>query len=347
MTSKQTQKLDKKVYPWKEAVARYQKPDLKRSLWQIVNTIPPYFILLYLMVRSLQVSYWLTLGLAVIAAGFLARIFIIFHDCGHGSFFKSQNANDIVGILTGILTFTPYYYWRRDHAIHHATAGDLSRRGTGDILTLTVKEYLALSPLKRLGYRILRNPVFMFVISPLFIFLGAHRFARRGTSGRELHSVHWTSLAMAVYFAAMILLMGFKTFLLVNLPIWAVAFSAGVWLFYVQHQFEGTYWEQHENWDYATAALKGSSFYKLPRLLQWFSGNIGFHHIHHLSPKIPNYYLEKCLAENTAFQKVKPITFLSSFRSLTFRLWDEDQRRLVGFGALKEIQMKEIQSQTA
>jgi omega-6 fatty acid desaturase (delta-12 desaturase) len=342
MTIDQTEKFDSRAFPWKEAVARYHNPTLKHSLGQIITSIPPYFIILNLMVRSLQFSYWLTLGLAVIAAGFLARTFIIFHDCGHGSFFKSQKANDAVGILTGIMTFTPYYYWRRDHAIHHATAGDLSRRGTGDILTLTVREYLALSPIKKLGYRILRDPVFMFIISPLFIFLGAHRIARPGTTGRELYSVHFTTLAMAAYFAALILMMGFKTFLLVNLPIWAVAFSAGVWLFYVQHQFEGTYWEDHRDWDYFTAALYGSSFYKLPRLLQWFSGNIGFHHVHHLSPKIPNYFLEKCHAENPVFQQVKPITLLSSFRSLTFRLWDEDRRRLVGFGALKEIQKETL-----
>lgn len=337
MTSKQTRKFDWQGFPWKEAVARYQ-PDLKRSLWQIINTIPPYFILLYLMVLSLQVSYWLTLGLAVIAAGLLARTFIIFHDCGHGSFFKSRKANEAVGIITGFLTFTPYYYWTRNHAIHHATAGDLSRRGTGDVMTLTVKEYLALSPLRQLFYRIQRNPLFMFIISPMFLFLGFHRFARPGTSGRELHSVYWTTLAMLVYLGVLILLMGFKTFLLLNLPIWAVGFSAGVWLFYVQHQFEGTYWVDHEDWDYATAAMVGSSYYKLPRILQWFTGNIGFHHIHHLSPKIPNYYLEKCLKENPPFQKVKPLTLLSSLHCLKYRLWDEDQGKLVGFGALKETQ---------
>jgi acyl-lipid omega-6 desaturase (Delta-12 desaturase) len=338
MPSVQVQKFDWQGFSWKEAVARYQNPDLKRSLWQIINSILPYFMLLYLMVLSLQISYWLTLGLAVVAAGFLARIFIIFHDCGHGSFFKSRKANEVVGIITGFLTFTPYYYWTRNHAIHHATAGDLSRRGTGDVMTLTVKEFQALSPARQLVYRIQRNPLFMFIIGPLLLFLGFHRFARPGTTGRELHSVYWTSLGMLVYLGVLILLMGFETFLLVNLPIWAVGFSFGVWLFYVQHQFEGTYWVDHEDWDYATAAMKGSSYYKLPRILQWFTGNIGFHHIHHLSPKIPNYYLEKCLKENPPFQKVEPLTLLSSLNCLKYRLWDEEQGKLVGFSALKGMQ---------
>ena len=332
----ETPNLNPLKQSWREAVAKYQNPDLQRSIWQIANTIPIYYVLLYLMVRSLEISYWLTLVLAPIAAGLLARTFIIFHDCGHGSFFKSQKANDALGFITGILTFTPYYYWRHSHAIHHATAGDLDRRGTGDVMTLTVREYKALPPIKRLGYRIYRNPIVMFIIGPLFVFLIVHRFAQRSAGKRERYSVYWTNLALAGYLALMVFILGIKTLLIVQLPVLAIGFSAGVWLFYVQHQFERTYWEDHEEWDYAAAAMQGSSFYKLPKILQWFTGNIGFHHIHHLSPRIPNYFLEKCYNENPLFQEIKPVTLLSSLKSLSFRLWDEDQRKLVGFRSLKQ-----------
>jgi omega-6 fatty acid desaturase (delta-12 desaturase) len=324
---------------WRDAVARYQKPEIPRSLWQIANTLPTYFLIIYFMTLSLRVSYWLTLGLALIAAGLLARTFIIFHDCGHGSFFKSRRANDLLSFITEVLTFTPTHYWWRDHAVHHATAGNLDRRGTGDVMTLTVKEYLSLPPLKRLGYRLYRNPLVLFVLSPVFVFLVAHRFARRQAGRRERYSVYWNNLATAGYLVLLILSMGLKTFLLVHLPIWFAGFSAGVWLFYVQHQFENTYWERRQRWDFETAALKGSSFYRLPKVLQWFSGNIGFHHIHHLSPRIPNYLLEKCYRENPLMQQTKPLTLLSSLRTMSLRLWDESQHRLVGFNHLKSIQV--------
>jgi omega-6 fatty acid desaturase (delta-12 desaturase) len=287
------------------------------------------------MVRSLEVSYWLTLILAVPTAGFLARIFIIFHDCGHGSFFKSRKANAFWGFITGVITYTPYDYWRRDHAIHHATAGDLDRRGIGDVKTITIEEYLALSPLKKLGYRVMRNPLVLFVIGPPIVFLIRHRFARRDAGKQERYSVIWTNLAILVAYAVILSTIGLKTYLLVHVPVLLITFSVGVWLFYVQHQFEGTYWENHEEWDYVTAALKGSSFYKLPKVLQWFTGNIGYHHIHHLSPRIPNYYLEKCHNENPMFQEIEPVTLRGSLKSLKFRLWDEKQRILVGFDHLR------------
>jgi omega-6 fatty acid desaturase (delta-12 desaturase) len=334
----ETSKNDSFNLSWQKAVAKYRNPEFRRSIWQIANTIPPYFAVVFIMVRSLEISYWLTLALAPLAAGLLARTFIIFHDCGHGSFFKSQRANDILGFLTGVLTFTPYHYWKHNHAIHHATAGDLDRRGTGDVMTLTVKEYLALPPIKRLGYRIMRNPIMMFLIGPLVVFLIVHRFVRGEAGRRERYSVYWTNLSIAGYVALMILAMGLEPFLLVQLPIVIITFSCGVWLFYVQHQFEGTYWEDTQNWDYATAALKGSSYYKLPKVLQWFTGNIGFHHIHHLSPRIPNYLLEKCYNENKIFQEIEPVTLRSSLKSLSFRLWDEDKRKLVGFDSVKEYQ---------
>ncbi len=322
---------------WKELVAPYQTPTVGRSVWQVVNTLIPYALLWYLMYRSLAVSYWLTLPLAILAAGFLVRVFIIFHDCGHGSFFKSRKANDAFGFITGVLTFTPYFHWRWEHALHHATAGDLDKRGTGDVWTLTVQEYLNASRWKRFAYRLARNPVVLFVLAPLFLFLVMQRFPSLKASRRERHSVYWTNLAVLAMAGALSGMLGFKAYLLIQLTVLMVADSAGVWLFYVQHQFEGVYWERGQNWDYTTAALKGSSFYKLPKVLQWFTGSIGFHHIHHLRPGIPNYNLAKCHHAVPLFQTVKPVTLFSSLKSLTFRLWDEQRQRLVGYGHLRTV----------
>ncbi len=328
---------------WKQIVARYQKPSIPRGVWQIVNTVVPYATLWYLMYLSQAVSWWLVLPLAVLAGAFLVRMFIIFHDCGHGSFFKSSKINHIVGGITGVLTFTPYYHWRWEHAVHHSTSGDLDRRGTGDVWTLTVQEYLESSRWRRFSYRLARNPIVLFVLAPLFLFLVMQRLPNSKAPLRERYSVYWTNLAVGAMAAGLIWFFGLKAYLIIQLTILMVAGSAGIWLFYVQHQFEGVYWERAEQWDYATAALKGSSFYKLPKVLQWFSGNIGFHHIHHLSPRIPNYHLEKCHKAEPLFQTVKPVTLFSSFKSFTFRLWDEQRRRLVGYRHLKTIR-RQVQS---
>jgi acyl-lipid omega-6 desaturase (Delta-12 desaturase) len=316
---------------WRATVERHERPSRAASIGQLVNSLGPYFALWALMVWSLHVSYWITLALAVPAAGFLVRVFIIFHDCGHGSFFKSRRANTFWGVVTGLLTFTPFQQWRHDHAVHHATSGDLDRRGTGDIWTLTVREYDDSPRWRRLAYRLVRNPVVLFLVAPLYLFLIQHRVPSRGSGPRERRSVLWTNLALVGIVGMMSLILGFKTFVLIQFPISMIATVAGVWLFYVQHQFEGAYWERRTEWDFVGAALHGSSFYKLPKVLQWFSGNIGFHHIHHLSPSIPNYNLEKCHREEPAFQAVQAVTFWRSFKSLTFRLWDERQKRLVGF----------------
>ena len=326
---------------WKAIVASYETPAIARSVWQIVNTLLPYAALWYLMYRSLAVSYWLTVPLAILAAGFLVRVFIIHHDCGHGSFFKSRKANDVWGVVTGVLTFTPYYLWRWEHAVHHASSGDLDRRGTGDVWTLTVQEYLEASRWKRFAYRLARNPVVLFVIAPSFLFLVMHRFAPFKAADRERRSVYWTNLAILGMAAPLSTAFGFKAYLLIQVAVMMMASSAGVWLFYVQHQFEGVYWERRDEWDYAMAALKGSSFYKLPKVLQWFSGSIGFHHIHHLSPRIPNYNLEKCHKSQPLFQTVKPITLFSSLKSFTFRLWDEQRHRLVGYRHLRTLRRKQ------
>jgi len=316
---------------WKRIVTCYEKPTLSRSVWQVANTVVSYGILWYLMYRSLAISYWMTLALAIPAAGFHVRLFIIFHDCGHGSFFRSKKANDILGVITGILAFTPYYQWRHTHAIHHATSGDLDRRGIGDVWTLTVREYLETSRWRRFAYRLVRNPVVLFGIAPLLYLVVKHRFPWRKADRRDRNSVFGTNLAILAMAALLGWLLGIKAYLLIQVLVLMIAGSVGVWLFYVQHQFEGAYWARHDRWDFVTAALHGSSFYKLPRGLQWFTGNIGFHHIHHLSPGIPNYYLEKCHKAEPLFQGVACITLLSSLQSASYRLWDERQQTWVGY----------------
>ena len=316
---------------WRKIVAKYQQPATKPAVWQLINTIVPYVLLWYLMYRLSEISLWLTIPLALLAAAFLVRVFIIFHDCGHGSYFKSRRANDIVGFIAGILTFTPYYHWRWEHAIHHGSAGQLDRRGTGDVWTMTVQEYLESSRWRRFAYQLARNPLVLFVVAPLYLFVIRHRFASSNADRRERQSVWLMNLMMFGVAALLSWVFGIAAYLLIQVTILMVAGAAGVWLFYVQHQFEDVYWERGNNWSYTAAALRGSSFYKLPRVLQWFSGNIGFHHIHHLSPRIPNYNLQKCHESDPLFQQVKPITLVSSLKSLSFRLWDEQARKLVGY----------------
>ena len=326
---------------WKAIVAKYQKPSVPRGVWQILNTVIPYVALWYVIYLTLGIAWWLAVPLIVLAGGFLVRLFIIHHDCGHGSFFKSTAANHILGFVTGVLTFTPYHHWRWEHALHHATSGDLDRRGIGDIWTLTVQEYLEASRWKKFAYRLARNPVILFMIAPMYVFIIKQRFPNPKASTRERHSVYLTNVAMAALAATLCLAFGLKAYLIIQLAIIAVGSTAGVWLFYVQHQFEGVYWGRGEEWDYVSAALQGSSFYKLPKILQWFSGNIGFHHIHHLSARIPNYHLEKCHKAEPLFQSVKPITLLSSLKSFSFRLWDEQQKRLIGYRALNRIRKQQ------
>jgi acyl-lipid omega-6 desaturase (Delta-12 desaturase) len=322
---------------WKVLVGPYQTPAFWRSTWQVINTLVPYAALWYLMYLSLAVSYWITLPLAILAAGFQVRIFIIFHDCGHGSFFKSRKAAAVVGFITGVLTFTPYYHWRWQHACHHGTVGDLDRRGMGDVLTWTVQEYLEASRWKRFVYRLGRNPVVLFVLGPIYLFLIQHRLASPKAGRRERRSVYWTNLALLGMVTGLSWLLGIKAYLMIQLSLLVMAGAAGVWLFYVQHQFEGVYWARHGDWDFTTVALQGSSYYKLPKILQWFTGSIGFHHIHHLKPQIPNYNLEKCHKAVPLFQTVKPLTLFASLKSLTFRLWDEQRQKLVGYSQLRTL----------
>ena len=322
---------DAQQWKWRKTVAEFQRPSLIRSMWQIVNSLGVYLLLWYLIYLSLGISYWLTIPLAIVAGGFLVRVFIIFHDCTHGSFFKSRKANDILGFFTGVLTFTPYHQWRWEHSVHHAHAGDLDRRGLGDIWTMTVQEYLAASRGTRFRYRLARSPIVLFVLAPTFLFLVLQRFPLAKASKKIRRSLHLTNLSIFALAAVLVWLFGLQAYLAIQLTVVLVAATSGVWLFYVQHQFEGVSWERGESWDFTQAALKGSSFYRLPGILQWFSGNIGFHHIHHLSPRIPNYYLESCHKADPLFQSVPVITLFLSMKSLRFRLWDEEGHKLVGF----------------
>ena len=323
------------VAAWKDKVLEFQTPSLWRALWQLVDTLGLYALLWYLAYRSLAVSDWLALPLAILAGGVLVRVFIIFHDCGHGSFFKAKWANDVIGFITGMLTFTPYYHWRWEHAIHHASAGNLDKRGTGDVWTMTVQEYLDASRWLRFRYRLARNPLVLFLIAPLTLFVVLQRFPSRAANPRERMSVYWMDLAIVGMMAGMSALLGLKAYLLIQLVVIAVASGAGLWMFYVQHQFEDVHWERGDEWDFTAAALQGSSYYKLPKILQWFTGNIGFHHIHHLSARIPNYNLERCHRELQLARNVRPITFLSSLKSLSLRLWDEEHKRLVGYREMR------------
>jgi omega-6 fatty acid desaturase (delta-12 desaturase) len=321
---------------WKEIVRKYQQPSKRMSSWQLVNTLIPYALLWVAMFHAVKISWWLVVPLAVLAGAFLIRIFVIFHDCTHGSFFKSKRANEITGFLTGLLAITPFHQWRMEHTVHHSAAGDLDRRGIGDVWTLTVQEYLESSRWKRLSYRFFRNPVILFGFAPLTLFLVVNRIPVKEANTSVRRWVHITNLCIVAMAVGLSLVFGTMNYLLMQLMVTSVASIAGVWLFYVQHQFEDVSWERKEDWDFAQAALSGSSFYKLPKVLQWFSGNIGYHHIHHLSPRIPNYRLERAHESEPMFQQVEPLTVRGSIKSLNFRLWDEENRQLTGYKVLKD-----------
>ena len=320
------------------ALSKYERPNLRKAVWQLVNTLTPYVALWALMAYLVRQghSYWFTLALAVVAAALLVRIFIVFHDCGHGSFFVSRRANRIVGYLTGVLTCTPYEDWRHVHAAHHATTGDLDRRGRGDVWTLTVKEYLAAPKLTRLAYRFIRNRFVLLGLVPACLSVVKQRFPHPGAGRRERNSVTFTNVAVLAILALATLTIGLGTFVLVQLPITLIAGTVGVWLFYVQHQYEGVYWARHADWDPMRAALEGSSYYQLPRVLQWATGNIGLHHIHHIRPRIPNYNLQQCYDDLPAMRAVTPLTIRGSLKSLRMNLWDEDAKELVSFRSARK-----------
>ncbi len=316
---------------WREALDPYAEPRLGRSLLDLATSVVPYLALSALMYLSLGVSYLLVLAISIPAAGFLVRTFILFHDCSHGSFLRSKRANAWLGVVLGLLVYSPFLRWRHDHAIHHATSGDLDRRGGGDVRTLTVAEYDALPPRARLGYRLFRNPLIMFGIGPIVALLIGPRLVARDARPRMRRSVIGTNIALAVCVGGLCWLLGWKDFLLIQVPTIMLAGSAGIWLFYVQHQFEDAYWEGSDDWTYADAALRGSSYLKLPKVLQFFSGNIGLHHVHHLNARIPNYNLQRAHDENAIFESVPTLSLRDGLHAVRLKLWDEDSGRLVTF----------------
>ncbi|MCD5325665.1 MULTISPECIES: fatty acid desaturase [Pontibacillus] len=319
----------------KKSVAAFAKPDTNAGIKQIINTFVPFIIVWYLAYLSLSISVWAAIPLAMVAGGFVIRIFIIFHDCTHQSFLKNKKANRIIGTIAGIITLFPFEKWKRDHNIHHATSGNLDKRGTGDIWVLTIEEYKEASFKERLAYRLYRNPLVMFGLGPLYLFLISNRFNRKGAKKKERMNTYVTNVAIVILYSVMIWAIGWQAFLIINLPILYVSGFLGIWLFYVQHQFEDSYYEEDSEWDFVRAAVDGSSYYKLPKVLQWISGNIGFHHVHHLSPRVPNYNLEKAHDATPPLEHATTITLKTSLESIRFRLYDTENKGFVSFREAK------------
>ncbi len=326
-----------KVARWNSVLKPYWGPDTAASVRQLLASAIPFAVLWYATLRSLEVGYWLTLLLALPTAGFMMRLFMIQHDCGHGSFFRSRAARQWVGRVIGVLLLTPYDYWKRTHAYHHAHSGDLDFRGFGDIDTFTVREYLAWPWYRRLRYRLYRHPLVLFVLGPIFIFLLKHRFPWDVPARwrRAWRGVFWTNLALLGVVLLLGELIGYRRLLLTHAPVQLFSSTAGIWMFYVQHQFERTYWDRHEDWDYYDASLYGSSYLNLPAPLRWISANIGFHHVHHMSMRIPNYKLRRAHEENEEFHVVREVRIRDTMRLVGLALWDEERRRLVRFKDLK------------
>ncbi len=321
---------------WRDSMAPYERPSWSRSLLDVATSVVPYVALSVLMYVSLgEVTYWATVALAIPTAGFLMRTFIVFHDCTHGSFLPSRRANLWVGRLSGLLVFQPFANWRHNHAVHHGTAGDLDRRGVGDIQTLTIAEYQALPWRQRLGYRLFRNPVVMFGIGPIWSLIIGPRFWSRKMRLRQRRSVIATNLVFAIAIGAIWWFVGFDAWILVQLPTAVLAGTAGVWMFYVQHQFEDVYWESSEGWSYADAALRGSSYLKLPGVLQFFTGSIGLHHVHHLSAKVPNYNLQRAHDENAIFHDVPVLTAWDGAVAVRLKVIDPEAGRLLTWSEVR------------
>ena len=319
------------AFDWRELLAPYAQARVSRGLADLATSVLPYLALSVAMYLSLKVSYAFTLALAVPTAGFALRTFVVFHDCTHGSFLPSKRANKWLGRVLGVIMFAPFVQWRHEHLLHHATSGDLDRRGGGDVLTLTVAEYRSRTWRARLGYRLFRNPLVMFGLGPLYAMVIHPRLVPRGARPRMRRSIVATDVVLAFGIAALCWLVGWREFLLVQTPCALLAGGAGIWLFYVQHQFEGTYWQAHGDWSFAAAALRGSSYLKLPPVLRFLTANIGFHHIHHLSARIPNYNLKRAHDENHVFHGVPTVSLWDGLRAARLKLWDEDEGKLVTF----------------
>jgi len=322
---------------WRKAVARYERPSVRRGLVDLATSVVPYLALTVAMYVSLEVSVWISLALAVPAAGFLLRTFIVFHDCAHGSFLPNRRANLWVGRFAGLLVFQPFANWRHNHAVHHGSSGDLDRRGTGDVATLTLEEYLARPWKSRLGYRLFRSPVVMFGIGPIWSLMIGPRLWSSGMRPRQRRSVIATNVVLAIAIAAIVWVVGLEGWLLVQMPTAILAGTAGVFMFYVQHQFEDAYWETSDRWSYADAALQGSSYLKLPKPLQFFTGNIGLHHVHHLSAKIPNYNLQRAHDESSIFHDVPVLSVGNALRAVRLKVIDRQSGRLLTWREVKAL----------
>ena len=339
---------DVDIRSWRPLIAPYQHADTRRAVMQLMTTLLPLVALLTATYLLLAVSVWWSLLLAVPTAGLLIRTFILMHDCAHGSFFASRRANRLVGAVTGLLTLTPFEQWRHEHALHHASAGDLDRRGHGDVATLTVREYQARTRWGRLRYRLMRHPLVFLGLGPLLFLLKERVPPRGATIGRrQIMSVWGTNAAIVAVGGALAALVGLPAVLLTYLPAYYLALTGGILLFFVQHQFDGTYWQEHEQWDYTAAAIAGSSHFRLPAVLQWLTGSIGLHHVHHLGPRIPNYNLQRCHDENPLFHRATVITLAQSVSAFRLALWDEDSRRLVTFGEARETLLGSVETRQA
>lgn len=328
---------DPKQIQLKKSMTPFEKTKLSISIRQMCNTLIPLVGLWYASYLSLSVSYWLTLPLTILTGFFVIRTFIIFHDCCHGSFFKSKRANDIVGIITGTITHVPYQQWKNSHAIHHATSSNLDKRGVGDLWIMTVDEYESSTNMQKFLYRAYRNPFVMFVLGPFFVFALQYRFNRKGARRKERLNTYLMNVLIVGMYAALTWAVGWQAMLLVQVPVFYISGALGIWLFYVQHQFEESYFEHNDEWSYVKAAVEGSSYYRLPKILQWLTGNIGFHHVHHLSPKVPNYSLEEAHNHSIPLQQATTFGIRDSFLSLKVSLWDEVTHRFVNFRESKKL----------
>jgi omega-6 fatty acid desaturase (delta-12 desaturase) len=318
---------------WVSSLKQFEKPNAMKVTLQLVDTLIPYAALWALMYLTMSwgLPYWATLLVALPASALMLRLFIFFHDCCHGSYLASELGMKIIGNILGVLVFTPYAYWRHSHGVHHSTAGNLDRRGVGDVWTMTAEEYADSTRFKRLQYRLFRNPLIMFGLGPIYSFLIMQRIPSHASKPNQVVSVLLTDLALAAIVVTAGLTIGVKAYLMIQLPILLFGGAAGVWLFYVQHQFDPSYWERNETWESMESAMQGSSYYKLPKVFQWISASIGLHHVHHLRPRIPNYNLQLCLNEIPELQLPNPLTLRTSLRSVRLKLWDEKRKLLLSF----------------
>src|SRR5690625_2683892 len=333
MSKVKTAQLHKSVRP-------YTFANNKKSIFQILNTILPLFVSWTLAYLSVSYSIWLALFFTIIASGLIIRTFIIFHDCTHGSFFHNKRLNDTIGTITGVLTFFPYEKWKREHAIHHATSSNLDARGVGDIWVMTVDEYKDASKWERFAYRMYRNPVILFGFGPIYLILISGRVNRKDARKKERYNTYLTNALIVLFYGTIAFFVGWQSFLIVQVVSMYIAGSLGIWLFYIQHTFEDSYYEEESEWDYVKAAVDGSSYYKLPRLFQWLTGNIGYHHVHHLAPRVPNYNLENAHESTPPLKKATTITLASSLKSIRFRLYDEASKSFVRFSEVKALLKK-------